>query len=1046
MTKTEFHVFRVGILLFAAIAIIISFQWFVPAYVSAEDQNVEIRVSNLSVSPSPANGAQEVRVKFDYQFSLTASGVAYFKEGDTIAVKTNFTEMFDADSSFAVPVRDHGGNQLGELYYDKNSGTATFTVTEAAEAMEFHSFTGSFDSFDHFKANNVDTTTSSTLKAGIGATEAAETPFTINPLQRQLKIQSSGLGTLSGTTGTVTLNEGDAVEVIATPQDSGDPANPNQVLSATLVRADKTTQAFETPTLPTPNTATYNIKYSDLMPGLNSFNIVFTAEVIDSDQRAWGFMDYDDMWKNVWGVDYNSYAQNDISIGGAATRNLYASMGKRLGANAGDKSHDLSDLIIEEHIPGAASGKIWGTRLAIEAIMPNYWPIKNDEGTITGYLPFRKEAGRIGDWSGRVYPKGSTDLIAAGLIRKIEQTAGENYDQFLTRIKNAPLSYGVFLDPETEETSILINLGSPGDPNGPGWKCSELWPEQLSLDPVLNEINGDGNCINGKVQAFRLWFYTDHSKVRYTTHFVNEVYYSATTAEGQTINRAKRQAEYVISRDNALGDGHKSTLTVHVVDALDQAHDIAGVDLKLEKWNEQSGTWEDAKHEGRSYEGLTGDDGELVLGESDGSVETGTLTPGRYRIREVSLPEHYSVKTMRVTTAPSSQGPISADGVFTVSNNDTKGFVALVTFSKAYDVIYHANGGEGELICPNNPHAVGTKATVLAPGDSITRNDYYFVGWNTDTEGNGTWYAPGDEILIEDRDVDLYAQWKLNRKSTSTLTGTKVWDDLNNASGKRPAIDANEGQPVALELINLNGYEFPEGIEPPKPTWKQDKDDSNKWHYSYTGLPRYDSDTNLITWCVVEKPSDDYEVSYENSEEWNFMTDRSYHGGVIKNTLKDSTITYKLNGGTYNGSSDDIIITGKPGSTIRIHDAPEREGYTFLYWKGSEYYPGQEYTIGEDHAFTAMWKKNENVNPNNGGEDSKPDDDTPSPDDQTQPNDKTQPGDQTQPGGKNQSDGQSGSSSKSTKTGDKASITLFGTAFAVAVCLLLILLYRRKRI
>ena len=71
------------------------------------------------------------------------------------------------------------------------------------------------------------------------------------------------------------------------------------------------------------------------------------------------------------------------------------------------------------------------------------------------------------------------------------------------------------------------------------------------------------------------------------------------------------------------------------------------------------------------------------------------------------------------------------------------------------------------------------------------------------------------------------------------------------------------------------------------------------------------------------------------------------------------TITYKLNGGTYQGSAEDIVETHALGDTIKIHEAPdEREGYTFAYWKGSEYQPGDDYTIEGDHDFTAVWTKN----------------------------------------------------------------------------------------
>ena len=54
------------------------------------------------------------------------------------------------------------------------------------------------------------------------------------------------------------------------------------------------------------------------------------------------------------------------------------------------------------------------------------------------------------------------------------------------------------------------------------------------------------------------------------------------------------------------------------------------------------------------------------------------------------------------------------------------------------------------------------------------------------------------------------------------------------------------------------------------------------------------------------------------------------------------------------GNSKDIIEEHEDGSTILIHNAPDaRANYKFLYWEGSEYYPGQEYTVEDNHTFTA---------------------------------------------------------------------------------------------
>lgn len=69
------------------------------------------------------------------------------------------------------------------------------------------------------------------------------------------------------------------------------------------------------------------------------------------------------------------------------------------------------------------------------------------------------------------------------------------------------------------------------------------------------------------------------------------------------------------------------------------------------------------------------------------------------------------------------------------------------------------------------------------------------------------------------------------------------------------------------------------------------------------------------------------------------------------------TITYDLNGGSIDGSTADITVKAGNGEIIRLPEAPTRKGYQFLYWKGSKYDPGDRYTVGEDHVFTAEWKK-----------------------------------------------------------------------------------------
>lgn len=74
-------------------------------------------------------------------------------------------------------------------------------------------------------------------------------------------------------------------------------------------------------------------------------------------------------------------------------------------------------------------------------------------------------------------------------------------------------------------------------------------------------------------------------------------------------------------------------------------------------------------------------------------------------------------------------------------------------------------------------------------------------------------------------------------------------------------------------------------------------------------------------------------------------------------------ITYDPNGGTFRGGSAPKNIEYHYNQTITIAEAPTRAGYRFLYWKGSEYQPGDKYTVLDDHKFVGQWEK-VNTRPN----------------------------------------------------------------------------------
>lgn len=69
-------------------------------------------------------------------------------------------------------------------------------------------------------------------------------------------------------------------------------------------------------------------------------------------------------------------------------------------------------------------------------------------------------------------------------------------------------------------------------------------------------------------------------------------------------------------------------------------------------------------------------------------------------------------------------------------------------------------------------------------------------------------------------------------------------------------------------------------------------------------------------------------------------------------------IQFDANGGAWENGETRREYRRTIGSTITIEAAPTREGYKFLYWKGSEFHPGESYTVpAGGHTFVAQWEK-----------------------------------------------------------------------------------------
>jgi uncharacterized repeat protein (TIGR02543 family) len=95
---------------------------------------------------------------------------------------------------------------------------------------------------------------------------------------------------------------------------------------------------------------------------------------------------------------------------------------------------------------------------------------------------------------------------------------------------------------------------------------------------------------------------------------------------------------------------------------------------------------------------------------------------------------------------------------FTLSGS-ARDALASTGADRRYAVVYEANGGAG--VVTGDVPLVGTPLAIK-DGSGLVRTGWRFDGWNTEPDGSGKSYAPGQvvcDIAPPDGTVTLYARW-----------------------------------------------------------------------------------------------------------------------------------------------------------------------------------------------------------------------------------------------------------------------------------------------
>lgn len=216
------------------------------------------------------------------------------------------------------------------------------------------------------------------------------------------------------------------------------------------------------------------------------------------------------------------------------------------------------------------------------------------------------------------------------------------------------------------------------------------------------------------------------------------------------------------------------------------------------------------------------------------AVDGNASDANAYSVAEASAPDGYT-----------KSDAVIKDGIFVITNtHETAKRNISVT------KVWHDDG-------PNSRPA-NIEVKLLANGVEVEGKT---ATLNADNEWKYTWEnlpvnAAGKAITytIQEADVSGYQSavtgdvtngFIVTNTQTTTVSGTKTWDDGDNRDNKRPG----------SITINLN-VRNSDGVDEMLKSKTVTAEDN--WAWSFTNLPKYDTNGNLITYTITENPVSGY--------------------------------------------------------------------------------------------------------------------------------------------------------------------------------------------
>ena len=253
-------------------------------------------------------------------------------------------------------------------------------------------------------------------------------------------------------------------------------------------------------------------------------------------------------------------------------------------------------------------------------------------------------------------------------------------------------------------------------------------------------------------------------------------------------------------------------------------------------------------------------------------------------------------------------------------------------WEKTYSVIYNGNGAESGTV-PVGDKAYIEGETVTIPDLNFTRDGYRLIAWNTEADGNGSDFFPGDSLSIGTTDITLYARWE------------KTYSVIYNGNG------AEGGEVPVDETVYIEGETLTVADNSGNLTKATENFDS--WNTDASGDG------------IKLSPGDIFAMGSSDITLYAQWTSKPEYW-----------VRYDANGGEGTDALDHLTVEGST-VTVASGDAFQKEEYKMTSWNttidgtGKAYTPGDTFTMGAaDITLYAQWEKAYSVIYNGNGAES----------------------------------------------------------------------------